>query len=108
MHGHYVRARKSARKPKQVRDMHQSAIETLEDGAALEVTPGSGIGLKQRDRLKVGWERSDFRHFFGRTDQKIFVLMVQPGKRPYDVARVGSDAKLGHAPDIDGYLHERI
>ena len=85
--------------------MHQITIPSLENAATFQVALRGATVVQQRDVLKIGRKRADFRHFLRRTNKKIFAGVIQSAERPDHVARVGADAKLGHAPDIDGDFH---
>ena len=60
--GHYIWTRQSTGHPEQMRNVHQIAIQALENGATFEIAFGRSPIIQQRDRLK-GWrERTDLRH----------------------------------------------
>ncbi len=58
--------------------------------------------------MKIRRQRADLRHFFRRADQEVLALAIQPAQRPHDIAGVGADAELRHAPDVDGDSHGEI
>ena len=75
VHGHHVRTGQISRQPEQVRNVHQVAMQALEDGAVIEIALDGGVVAQQRYGVKIRRERADLRHFFRRADQKVFALV---------------------------------
>ena len=85
--------------------MYQVAIQPLQSGTELAVSPDGTLGREQRDGLKVWREDADFFHLGRRSDQSVLILLVEPAQRAHHIADVGADAKIPHPPDVDGDLH---
>jgi hypothetical protein len=91
-----------------MRDVHQIAIQGLQQRPAFEVSGNRSIVLAESLALKVLRQRSDFGYFLRRSQEPVFVVMIKPCERANNIASVSSDAKVGHAADIDGDSHEII
>ena len=88
-----------------MRDVDEVALQTLENGAEIEIALGAGAIVEERDGLKTLVQRADFCDFLWRADQEILIGMVKPAESADDIASIGADTELGHAPNVDGYLH---
>ena len=53
VHGHHIGTRQGPRKPEQVGNVDQIELQPLEDGAEFEIALGRGVGLEQRNGVKV-------------------------------------------------------
>lgn len=105
MHGDNVRTWKLARRSEKIGDVNEVATQALELGAALENTFQQATTSKQWYARKIRRERPDLRYLRRRSDQKIFVRVVEPAECAHHVARVSANAELGEPPQIDGNLH---
>jgi hypothetical protein len=85
--------------------MNQITMQSLENSATMHVAFGGATVVQQRDGLKIGGKQANLRYFLRRAHKEIIVRSIQPAQRPDYIARVGADAKLGHAPDIDRDFH---
>ena len=104
MDGHHIGARQPARQPEQMRNMDKIAAQTAYRRVALKISSES-VRPCHGDGCEVLRKLSDFAYFFWSTQQKIFVLPIQPSECADDVACVRTNAKLVHPANVDGDLH---
>src|SRR5579871_685804 len=106
VHGHHVRARQHPGNRKQVGNMHQVAFQTLHDRAELPEAGHRPFRLGQRHGVKICRQRANLFDFFGRSDQEVGGLVVDPSQVAHHVADISSHAELGHPANVDGDLHQ--
>ena len=91
-----------------MRDVSEIAAQALHDRPEFKIALGGPVAFEQGDGMKVGWQRADFSYFFRRANEEILILAVKPAQRPHHISRVGTNAELRHATDVDGNLHRSI
>ena len=108
MHGDDIGARQVTWDPEKLRNMHNIATQTFDEGAKLPVTPDGAVRLKQWDDLEICRQITDLRGSSRRTDQKVLTGAIDLAECPHDVSCVGTNPKFGSASDINRDLHGLI
>jgi hypothetical protein len=93
--------------------VHQVALQVFKHGSEFQISLERVVAFGHRNGLEVGRKRADFSDFFWRPDEEkivgvFYIRVFEATERSDDVASIGADAKLGHAPDVNGNLHGRI
>src|ERR1700722_20295937 len=83
------------------------AFKPLHHGTELKVTLERTLRLRQRNRVEVRRQGSNFVYFGRSANEKIRGLAVQSPQSAHDIADISADAELSHAPDVDGDFHRR-
>src|ERR1700687_829202 len=102
---HHIGTGQRPREGKKIGDMDEVAIQSLQCVAELTIPLNGTLSGKQGNRLEVWRQRADFLDLGRRPDQKILVLVVEPAQRANHITDIGSHAKLGHPPYVDGDSH---
>src|SRR5580704_4441212 len=105
VHRHHVGAGQGARNRKKIWNVYQIAAQALERCAKFAIAAQRSFRRGQWNRLKIERQSADLFNFAWRPDKKILILAIQPSQRAHDISEIGTDAELGHPPDVDRDLH---